>query len=323
MTSTPSEEFTYQHTSVDAYGCNPLVVKNEAAVGDFSNRVCDLIGAKPLSKPLVASFGGQVEKIDPRIYGPSSYQITDGGVVVCHFPVETGLVCVDAEHEQPFDSEAVARLTADFFGANRQQLVGLLRGRPHEAPTILAIRDSTRAKIRWALKYYAYIDRNAPGRSSVTMKHLLQSFNPDHDWGQVTNVDLHGCDLEKTQSDESLRHIIREICTHVGARPYGDTCITRIGNETKATRIHVYQLIEVSGISTHIIPHLRKAFVTAFSCRAFDSKKLVKKLHEIFQEENYITQTILRGAPAKFPEIYHSTDSANLDERWRFVHERG
>ena len=308
-----------QHTYVDVFSCAKERLDDEAILRDFSNRLCALLGFERHGDIVIESFGGPIEKRDPRIYGPSSYQIIERGGVYCHLPVDREMVCVDVEKigsDQEFDARTVAEHTKKFFEGNRYQMVTVPHGVPNSAPAIRNVLDSARVDVRWIMEHKPYVSTNPTPEKSTTMQVLTRSFDTHNSWGQLTTIDLHGCKPALITNVDHIRKYIEQICSSMVAKRYKEPFIKHFGAEGKYNGITFYQFIETSGISGHFSPNLQKAIINAFSCRGFQSKYLARQAQEIFEADSYVTATTLRGATDSFPKFYHNAVSTDMSTRW-------
>ena len=104
-------------------------------------------------------------------------------------------------------------------------------------------------------------------------------------WGRSCSVDLHGLDI-KFINPETIRKYVRELCKLLKMKRHGPTRIGRFGHG-KLRGYSMMQFIETSSITAHFDDKGRRAFIDIFSCKKFNSKKVVKFSQKFFRAEDY------------------------------------
>jgi S-adenosylmethionine/arginine decarboxylase-like enzyme len=97
-------------TSLDIYGCNPEIIRDEDQIRRYVTELCHLIGMKRFGECRVAHFGE-----DERVSGYSMVQLIETSLISGHFADLTNAAYIDIFSCKPYDPEEVARFSKDFF----------------------------------------------------------------------------------------------------------------------------------------------------------------------------------------------------------------
>ena len=115
-----------KHLIIDAYGCDYNILWDESLIKDTLLKVTDMIGLRPLSKPLLYL-------VDESMIGSESIGIT-GGIIFMesHFTFHTfpnrNYFSADIYSCNTFDHEKVVEYISDLFKAKNKDVTVLIRG---------------------------------------------------------------------------------------------------------------------------------------------------------------------------------------------------
>ena len=113
-------------------------------------------------------------------------------------------------------------------------------------------------------------------------------------WGQLTAINLYGCDKELLTNPEKIKTFVLELCKTIAMKPYGEPNLQRFG-EGDLEGYTLVQLIETSSITVHLDETGKRAFIDVFSCKEFDAKKALDFSQDYFKAVTASGQTIERG----------------------------
>jgi S-adenosylmethionine/arginine decarboxylase-like enzyme len=118
-------------------------------------------------------------------------------------------------------------------------------------------------------------------------------------WGQHLILDMGGCN-ENIARKESLRAFVAELVDAIDMVAYGEPIIEHFANHSQeAAGYSLVQLIETSAISAHFSDHNRDVYLDVFSCKSFDSNRVVQVVDKYFEPESIYMLSL--GREAKSP----------------------
>ena len=97
-------------TSLDIYGCNPEIIRDENQIRRYVTELCHLIEMKRFGECQVVHFGE-----DERVSGYSMVQLIETSLISGHFANLTNAAYIDIFSCKPYDPEKVARFSKEFF----------------------------------------------------------------------------------------------------------------------------------------------------------------------------------------------------------------
>jgi len=109
---------------LDAWGCDPGTLDDEAAVGGFLDDLVEAIGMTRISETVVARY----EAADPGDSGLSGTVLIAESHISIHTYPERGFCLLDVFSCKDFDAEVVAGGFTLYFGASRVDRQLVLRG---------------------------------------------------------------------------------------------------------------------------------------------------------------------------------------------------
>ena len=113
-------------------------------------------------------------------------------------------------------------------------------------------------------------------------------------WGQLTSIDLYGCDHQKISHNKTIKNFPLHLCKEIDMEPHGRPLIKIFGKGT--LRGHsLMQFIKTSSITAHFDEVKNRAFIDIFSCRLFDKKTAIKFCKDFFSAKRFKSKTIYRG----------------------------
>lgn len=104
-------------------------------------------------------------------------------------------------------------------------------------------------------------------------------------FGWELALDFKNCN-DKVSNINQLNHFITFLCKEIDMVPYGEPLIQHFGHKSDITSgFSIAQLIETSLISGHFSDKYKTAHLNIFSCKAYDSGKVVKFCKDFFEAE--------------------------------------
>lgn len=110
-------------TSVDIHGCNPIKIRNEEIIKDFTEQLCKKIKVRTFGKIQLVRFGD-----DPRVCGYSMTQLIQTSLVSAHFAEENNSVYLDVFSCRFYDANEVVNFSLNFFEGTGCNAHCILRG---------------------------------------------------------------------------------------------------------------------------------------------------------------------------------------------------
>jgi S-adenosylmethionine/arginine decarboxylase-like enzyme len=101
------------NVSIDIYGCDLAMIKDEKVVAQFIKKLVDFIGMKTYGDPLIKNFGP-----NPRLYGISAMQLIETSSITMHFSPNTLSAHIDIFSCRPFRPHAAGKFCKTFFKAD-------------------------------------------------------------------------------------------------------------------------------------------------------------------------------------------------------------
>lgn len=101
------------NVSIDIYGCDVAMIKDEKVVRQFLKELVAVIGMKAYGEPLIKNFGP-----NPRLYGISALQLIETSSITAHFAPDTRAAHIDIFSCTSFRPHAAGEFCKNFFKAN-------------------------------------------------------------------------------------------------------------------------------------------------------------------------------------------------------------
>ena len=118
-------------------------------------------------------------------------------------------------------------------------------------------------------------------------------------WGQHLILDLGGCN-GNIALKESIRAFVAELVDAIDMVAYGEPIIEHFATHSQeAAGYSLVQLIETSAISAHFSDHNRDVYLDVFSCKSFDSNRVVQVVDKYFEPKSIYMLSL--GREAKHP----------------------
>ena len=67
-----------------------------------------------------------------------------------------------------------------------------------------------------------------------------------------------------------IRRIVRNIVKTIDAKPYGPLVVEHFGDDPKIAGLSMYQLIETSNLSAHMVDKTKNVYFDIFSCKKYN-----------------------------------------------------
>lgn len=109
-------------TSIDAYECEPTLIRSDEMIKLFVEKLCDRIEMKRFGKCQVVHFGE-----DEKVAGFSFTQLIETSLVSGHFRNQTDSAYIDVFSCKYYDPRKVADFVKSFFEAKKILANVLLR----------------------------------------------------------------------------------------------------------------------------------------------------------------------------------------------------
>lgn len=113
-------------------------------------------------------------------------------------------------------------------------------------------------------------------------------------WGQLSVLDLSGCDSELLISEKKIREFCLSLCKEIGMKPHGEAMIDKFG-EGELYGLSGIQFIETSTITVHLDEKGRRVFIDIFSCKKFDAEVAEEFSKRFWRAERVKGKTIYRS----------------------------
>ena len=112
-------------------------------------------------------------------------------------------------------------------------------------------------------------------------------------FGKITCIDLHGVDREIITNPESIKIFIYNLCKTLKMKRHGETLVDRFGSG-RLEGYSALQFIETSSITCHFDEFADRAFIDVFSCKEYDSQKIVNFCKKYLKAKHGSYNTINR-----------------------------
>ena len=109
-------------SSIDIHCCDPNLIRDEAAIKDFVQQLCDLIKMKRYGDTVVVHFGE-----DERVAGFSMTQLIETSLISAHFANQTNNVYLDIFSCKYYEPEVAAEFAKTYFKGEDYNLNVALR----------------------------------------------------------------------------------------------------------------------------------------------------------------------------------------------------
>jgi S-adenosylmethionine decarboxylase len=109
-------------SSIDIHHCDPSLIRDEAAIKDFVQQLCELIEMKRFGDTVVVHFGE-----DERVAGFSMTQLIETSLISAHFANQTNNVYLDIFSCKYYEPEVVAEFSKTFFKGENYNMNVVLR----------------------------------------------------------------------------------------------------------------------------------------------------------------------------------------------------
>lgn len=113
-------------------------------------------------------------------------------------------------------------------------------------------------------------------------------------WGLEVILDLYNCQPELVRSKNHIKEFPQNLCKIIEMIPYGQTIIKRFGQDD-LQGYSAFQFIQTSSISIHADEAKNRIFLNVFSCKKFDSLKVMEYAKIYFKSNLVSTKIIKRG----------------------------
>ena len=104
-------------------------------------------------------------------------------------------------------------------------------------------------------------------------------------WGILSSIDLYDCNPETIRDAEKIKQFVIELCDLIEMKRFGETQVVHFGEDEKVAGYSMTQLIETSLISAHFANLTNATYLDVFSCKVYDSQKVVEFAKSFFQAE--------------------------------------
>jgi S-adenosylmethionine/arginine decarboxylase-like enzyme len=101
------------NVSIDIYGCDVEMIRNEKVIAEFIKKLIQFIGMKAYGEPLIKNFGP-----NPRLFGISALQLIETSSITLHFSPETKGGHIDIFSCRCFRPNAAGLFCKKYFKAN-------------------------------------------------------------------------------------------------------------------------------------------------------------------------------------------------------------
>jgi len=113
-------------------------------------------------------------------------------------------------------------------------------------------------------------------------------------WGILSSIDLYDCNPETIRDAEKIKQFVIELCDLIEMKRFGETQVVHFGEDEKVAGFSMTQLIETSLISAHFANLTNATYLDVFSCKTYDSQKVVEFAKDFFQAETATVHVVER-----------------------------
>ena len=117
-----------------------------------------------------------------------------------------------------------------------------------------------------------------------------------HGWGKHLIIDARGCNIQKSNDPEYIKHFTKELVRLIEMTPYGEPQVVHFADDTYKAGWTVIQLIETSNIIGHFLDHNGDLYLDVFSCKDFSEHTVISALNLFFSPGEIKHQVIWRDA---------------------------
>ncbi|MFH1780122.1 MAG: S-adenosylmethionine decarboxylase [Candidatus Micrarchaeota archaeon] len=111
--------------------------------------------------------------------------------------------------------------------------------------------------------------------------------------GQHLVLDLYDCSVSKLENEESLKKFLSVLPARIGMRKISRPLVKKVSNRLDEG-LSGFVLLAESHVSVHTFPRLQSVNVDVFSCKPFDSTKVVKEVQEWFKARSVVERILKR-----------------------------
>lgn len=115
-------------------------------------------------------------------------------------------------------------------------------------------------------------------------------------WGKHLIIDARGCDIQRANDPEYIKHFTKELVRLIEMNPYGEPQVVHFADGTDKAGWTVIQLIETSNIIGHFLDHNGDLYLDVFSCKEFSEHTVLSALKLFFSPGEMKHQVIWRDA---------------------------
>jgi hypothetical protein len=115
-------------------------------------------------------------------------------------------------------------------------------------------------------------------------------------WGKHLIIDAKGCDLQRANDPEYIKHFTKELVRLIEMVPYGEPQLVHFADGTDKAGWTVIQLIETSNITGHFLDHNGDLYLDVFSCKDYSEHIVISALRTFFSPGEIKHQVIMRDA---------------------------
>lgn len=116
---------------------------------------------------------------------------------------------------------------------------------------------------------------------------VINEYKEKNPWGLAVSIDLKNCDLEKMEDADYIKNFVRELCSLIGMKRYGETTVVNFGENERVAGFSMTQLIETSLISAHFANASKAIYLDVFSCKEYPPYKVAEFAKERFLASDY------------------------------------
>ena len=111
-------------------------------------------------------------------------------------------------------------------------------------------------------------------------------------WGKIASIDLIGCDHSLITDSEHIKRTTIELCKVIDMKTYGECHVVNFGESEDVQGYSVFQLIETSNCSGHLVNKTNAAYFDIFSCKDYNEFTVASFLKEAFKAKRVIIANV-------------------------------
>lgn len=112
-------------------------------------------------------------------------------------------------------------------------------------------------------------------------------------WGIASSFDCKNCN-DNIKNKDKIQEYVYDLCKLIDMKRFGDCQVVHFGEDEKVAGYSMVQLIETSLISGHFANSTNAAYIDVFSCKPYDTLKVLDFTQKFFGSKNASMNVVYR-----------------------------